>query len=388
MRAKIAVVSGDISERDYLVRVLKRHHYEVEPAATGRKALRLLEVSSFDLALLDLESANPDGLDMVERFNEAGVSSIVLSRPGKLDIALQAVRRGAFDYVERPIRDFDALLVTVQRALEVRDLVRENREAAQRLEQAECMSNLGQMMASVAHEIRNPLVAIGSLARRIVKTAQEEQLRLDATAADSNLAQPCSRYASIIVDQTKRLDRMVQDILDYANLRMPELEEVRLGECFDKVAKLLLPQVEDRSITLIDEIDPATRLYADSHQLEQIFINLVQNALDAMPEGGLIHVQDEVDDSFVRVRFRDTGCGIPTHVDTTRIFDPFVTTKRAGSGLGLAVTHRIMDSHQGKVMVERTGPEGTTFLLTFPRVESFPKGNSRQVKASAGMLHT
>lgn len=388
MSARIVVVVGDGYERDYLARVLTRHQYKVEAVASDSAALSLLHETCPDIALIDLETVEMDGLEMVERFCGAGISTVVLSRAGQLERALQAVKRGAFDYVEKPLRDLDALLVTLQRALEVQALIRENRETAQRLEQAECMSELGQMMASVAHEIRNPLVAIGSLARRIVKTAQDEQAKINETADGQGATESYSRYARIIVDQTQRLDRMVTDLLDYANLRSPEMEEVGIGECFGKVVKLLLPQVEDRSITLIDEIDPKCRIHADGHQIEQIFINLVQNALDAMPEGGMIHVHDQVDEKAVQVRFRDTGSGIPESVDRRKIFDPFYTTKRCGSGLGLAVTHRIMESHRGRVEIEKTDSSGTTFLLTFPRIGSLPKEEDHHIETPERVVHT
>lgn len=353
MPGRILVVDDDATIRRFLTRLLTRHDYVVDEVEDGRQALSLFRRQEYDVLLTDLCMPGMDGFELIDRTRDIPIPKIVLTGMGTVQDALEAVHHGAYDFVEKPIRDLDGFLLTIRRAMEMKALLRRTRETEDRLARAEQMSALGQMAASVAHEIRNPLVSIGGYANRILKKLGDDS--------------PCADYARIIADETLRLERIVRDVLDFANLGRPTLQETRVADCFRNAARLLTPQVRKKRVTLVDELEQQTLIYADGNQMEQIFINLIQNSLDAMPRGGEIRVRDQVAEDCVQVRFSDTGHGIPKDMPLSQLFDPFHTTKPNGVGLGLAITRRIMQTHEGRVEIEETGPGGTTFLLTFPR---------------------
>ncbi len=370
MAGKILIIDDESSIRRFLARFLLRQEYEVDEAEDAYTALVKISQHSYDVIVTDLSMPGMSGLEFLERTRDVEIPKIVLTGAGTRQDALDAIKQGAFEYIQKPINDLDAFLVTLQRAIEVKQLINEKKRVTDQLAQIERVSGLGQIVACVAHEIKNPLVSIGGYARRIAKSASESS--------------PTANYARIIVDETLRLERIVRDILDYANLGQPALEEIRLADCFRNAAQLYQPQVKKKRVELLDQLQPETIVYADSQQMEQVFINLIQNSLDAMPQGGIIRIFDEDDDKGILVRFSDTGHGIPDNIPYNNLFEPFYTTKPHGTGLGLAVTHRILQNHEGSIHIEKTGPDGTTFLLRLPKVGQLKRDMDRMVQSAIG----
>lgn len=369
MAEAILIIDDESSIRRFLSRFLLRHGFEVDEAEDAYTALEKIGHRDYGVIITDLSMPGMNGLEMLDHIRGIETPKIVLTGAGTHQDALDAIERGAFEYVQKPINDLDAFLVTLRRAIEVKHLVTEKKRVVERLAQAERMSGLGQIVASVAHEIRNPLVSIGGYARRIAKTTPESS--------------SISNYARIIFEETQRLERIVRDILDYANLSQPAFEEIRLAECFHNAARLYLPQVERKGVAFINNLQPETTVFVDGQQLEQVFINLIQNSLDAMPQGGVIQIWDEDAMDGILVRFSDTGQGIPDGVEMGELFKPFYTTKPHGTGLGLAVSFRIIQNHKGNIEIEKTGPDGTTFLLQLPKVGQLKPSLDRMLQVAA-----
>jgi len=232
------------------------------------------------------------------------------------------------------------------------------RDARERLIHGERLAAIGEMAANLAHELKNPLITIGGFAGRLLKS-------LPSACREHH-------YADTIFKEVGHLEKMLADILAFS--RKPticycrcDLEET-LKECFDSCALTL----EDRGIRLVPALTPGPwPILGDAYQLKQVFLNLLLNACEVMPDGGEIQVAlrpSSADDTTVQVSIRDTGGGIPTDM-LPKIFNPFFTTKRHGTGLGLAIVSRLLVNHNGSISAANEG-KGAVFTVTLPLAES------------------
>ena len=228
------------------------------------------------------------------------------------------------------------------------------REARERLIHGERLAAIGEMAANLVHELKNPLITIGGFAGRLLKGLSEKSRE--------------HLYAETIVKEVCRLEKMLSDILAFS--RKPticygacDLTEI-LKDCFRSCATTL----EDQHITLSAQIgDAHWPLLGDAHQLTQVFLNLILNACEVMPDGGRIDVRVEViaqEKPAVVISIADTGGGIPSEM-LSQIFNPFFTTKKHGTGLGLAIVHRILLNHNGRIEASNQG-RGAVLTVTLP----------------------
>jgi signal transduction histidine kinase len=222
----------------------------------------------------------------------------------------------------------------------------------------ERLAALGELAAIIAHEVRNPLGvifnAVASL-RRLLKPEGDAAMLLDMLAEESD-----------------GLNRMVADLLDYARPREPILQPEDLGRVIHEALEAARAQADGEAppITFEVEVEPGLQAVPmDRRLIRQALINVVVNAMHAMPRGGVVKVRARHEPyagrEHVRVDISDQGMGIPTEL-LHRVFEPFFTTKAQGTGLGLAVVKRILEEHRGEIAVESTSDRGTTFTLRFP----------------------
>ncbi|MFY0573139.1 sensor histidine kinase [Cystobacter fuscus] len=221
----------------------------------------------------------------------------------------------------------------------------------------ERLAALGELSAIVAHEVRNPLGAIFNAVaslRHLLKPDGDTAMLLD-----------------ILAEESDRLDRMVSDLLDYTRPREPirQLEDVaRMLQ--DAVEAAWKQQGSPSHITPTIEVEPQLpRVPLDRRHIRQVLINMLVNAMQAMPQGGGVRVlarrELHEDRELLRIDVVDQGCGIPTEL-LHRVFEPFFTTKAQGTGLGLAVVKRIIEEHHGELSLESTPGRGTTFSIRLP----------------------
>ncbi|NLI81908.1 MAG: two-component sensor histidine kinase [Deltaproteobacteria bacterium] len=227
----------------------------------------------------------------------------------------------------------------------------------EQLHQTERLAALGEMIAGVSHEIRNPLGIIRSTAEMLHNRAESERQK---------------RFTSIIVEEATRLNGILTEFLDFARPKTLKPSYCRLEEVVERNLKML--EAEFQKLGVVVHKDYHTRDYcmeADFDLLYRAFVNLFANALQSMPEGGTLSVRTGLvngkngSPAEVELRIEDTGHGIPGDV-MKKIFNPFFTTREKGSGLGLAIVQSIIDSHHGMIEVESEEQKGTTMIVRLP----------------------
>ena len=225
------------------------------------------------------------------------------------------------------------------------------------LSRSERLATLGQVAAGIAHEIRNPLVGIGSTASLLLEEFAEGDLRRNDLKT--------------ILKETRRLDRIVNQIVDYARPRDLIPVAFQLEELLEESLQVLSTSVQQKAIQVHHHWPkPVRALHADRDQLKQVVLNILQNAIEAMPDNAALHlsIQEELYEhqQGLRLTVEDTGKGIDPHV-ISRIFEPFFTTgKVRGTGLGLAICRNIVDAHGGEMHVESQQFIGTTISIWLP----------------------
>ncbi|MFQ5898516.1 MAG: nitrogen regulation protein NR(II) [Candidatus Methylomirabilia bacterium] len=234
------------------------------------------------------------------------------------------------------------------------------KQMEQRVRQADRLAAVGRLAANMAHEIRNPL---GSLAGAI------EALSRQLAPGDETGV----RLTEIALRESDRLDRIIRDFLEYARPTPLQLAPVNLTEMLDEVLFLLDHRPLPPNVKIIREYGEGLSACVDAQQLRQAVWNLCPNALDAMPEGGELRIGARIVEHertpHLEVWVADTGRGISAE-DRPHIFEPFYSTKSEGSGLGLAVVHRVVEEHGGEVDVWSAPGAGTTFTLRIPQTAS------------------
>ena len=249
---------------------------------------------------------------------------------------------------------FLALLLIVHKAermIEQRAL--EQRELESQLHLAERLVALGQMVAGISHEIKNPLGIIRSTA---------ELLGEMADASDTQ-----KRLSGVIKEESTRLNQIVTEFLDFARPQVPNLHECQLEEIIEKNLSFIRPELEKKGIQVYENLNGRSfRLRADHDLLYRAFLNILINAIHSMEDGGTIDIKvEEVRDAY-RIEFKDTGCGI-SQENVDKIFNPFFTTKEKGSGLGLSIVRKIIEGHRGTIDIKSVEGQGTKVQVELPR---------------------
>jgi len=213
------------------------------------------------------------------------------------------------------------------------------------------LSALGQLSAGVAHEIRNPLTSIGILIHSLMEKLSPDDIRRDDTV--------------VIKNEIERMNRIIQQFLDFARPSKPKMEMVNVNRLIHDTLLLVSYELKEQETEIKKELGHLPDIMADREQLRQVFLNVILNAMQAMPGGGVLRISTALKDNFVRISFQDEGRGIPELI-RERLFEPFFTTKEEGIGLGLSITKRIIEDHGGTIEVESREGEGTTLFLLLP----------------------
>ena len=373
-RPVILVIDDELGPRESL-RFLLKDDYRVLCADTVDRGLQLLREQRPDTVIMDIRMPGKSGIDGLREIRkiDSELAVVMLTGFAALGTAQEAIRNEASDYMEKPF-DASEMRQSVRRHVEQTRLRRKRSklledadaldERIRELQAKDRLAEMGQSSAEFVHDLRNVLSLISCSSNLLRMELEELQQRQTEAPSEAY------HYLDSLEDAMRQCVEMLntwqslirQDPLQLTRFRAHEF--VRAGvESFQPAVQVVHAQITFESLG--DDCD----LLADQAQLTRVLANLIQNAINAMPaQNGMIRVLSEVLDTSVRIRVSDNGCGISGE-NLPRIFSPNFTTRRSlgGSGLGLFIAQKIVQSHQGTVTVESSVNQGTTFILVLPR---------------------
>jgi len=351
---KILVVDDNAEFAGLIRKILERKDFQVSIALDGKTAIEKVISDIPELVLLDLKLPDIPGEEVLIRIREIekDIAIVVITGHGGEQVAVDMMRKGAIDFLSKPI-DHEAFLSSINNALEIRDAQIEDRRFDR-------YPSLERFFPFLAHEIRNPLHAIsGALA--II------QRRSDLK--DEILAQSIK----IINEEVQHLNEFVLECLNF--VRPPNIVRfigVEINELISVVINIIshMFESESKKVKIIRDIEPRLpKIYADYEEIKQVFLNIVKNAFEAMPEAGQFTIRaclKSDSQEYIEIAFIDDGIGVKKE-NLGRLFNPFFTTKIRGTGLGLAVCRRIIvERHHGKIYIESEENKGTTVKVELP----------------------
>jgi signal transduction histidine kinase len=366
--SKILVVDDEQSVATTIKAILQLDGNEVTAVTTGKEALAQLRENEFDVVLTDLRLDDLDGIEILRETQKLwpDTVSIMLTGYASLESAVTALRSGAYDYLIKP-SDVDELRATIGRALERRRL----RQRLVELEQLDKLKT--QFLSMASHELRTPLTAVSGF----MQIARRRMSRMaganDIPTPWRDEAQKSDETLEMANRQAKKLARLIDELLDVSRLQQGRVEmrlaEIDLADVVREVAERMRLLSKGHEIEAM--IEGAAPIVADRDRIEQVFENLVGNAIKYSPENGRIDVSLRVNGSNAVVSVRDQGIGVaPGEVE--KIFGLFYRSPdpRAdhvgGLGLGLYISREIVARHHGRLWAERNPDAGTTFHVTLP----------------------
>jgi two-component system NtrC family sensor kinase len=402
-QTRILIAEDDATMRQILAGVLKKMEYDVTVASDGTEAWEILRKSAAPkLLILDWVMPGMDGLSLCRKIRETQTGGyiyiIMLTAQESRKDVLEGFEAGADDYLVKPI-DPDELKARLKVGQRVLELEEAQKKAVLQLLQSEKMASVGQLAAGVAHEINNPTGFVSSnlktlsdyqkdLSRLIVEYRTLVSTLVDqpsATVVPNMLAEQARAITAIeneidigfilkdipdLIEEsregTERIKKIVMDLKDFAHPGMDKTCEVDINHGIESTLNVVWNELKYNA-TVTKDLSDLPKIKGYPQQLNQVFMNILVNAGQAMPEKGEIQIRTRASDGHVEIRIQDTGTGISPE-NLKKIFDPFFTTKEIGkgTGLGLHVVHSIVEKHKGTVEVTSEVGRGTTFTISLP----------------------
>jgi signal transduction histidine kinase len=249
-------------------------------------------------------------------------------------------------------------------AIENARLYEDLKKSKSYIRRADRLASLGTLTAGLAHEIRNPLVAIKTLTQLLPERLDDEEFR--------------DQFLKIAASEVDRISSLVNELLEFARPSDPKLELEDIDTILDGMILLVSTEMKKKQINIIKDYAPnLPPLHIDREQIKQVFLNILLNAIEATTENGKITVKTRSfmkpgGELYLQIEFNDTGCGIPGEY-IEDIFNPFFTTKSTGSGLGLSISNQIIQDHRGYIDVESQLGKGSSFFINLPVNKDYPK---------------
>jgi len=391
MTIKVLIIEDDPDHLEIIKRIMQKagEGYAVDSAVDSFSGLKKIFEGSYDVILCDYRLPDSTALDVLKAMNKNNnvTPFIVMTAFGNEKLAVDVMKEGAYDYIVKDIMYQDTLNMVINKAIdrfrvknekdrlekEVREAYEHLKETQGQLIQAEKMNAIGQLASGVAHEVRNPL---GIIMQGI--NYLENKLAGEGRGIPETLV--------MLKESIKRADKIISSLFDFSRASALELEPQDINAILEVALSLLKTKFKFDAIEVVMETKKDLPLaMADRNKLEQVFINLLLNAIQAMPKGGKIFVRTydkklpelknglgkREGDNFrageiaVIVEIEDTGIGI-SEENMKKIFEPFFTTKgpREGAGLGLAVTKNIITMHKGRIEIKSKEGQGTRVSVT------------------------
>jgi C4-dicarboxylate-specific signal transduction histidine kinase len=368
-------------------------NFAVTHKSSLKPALEFANRKNTDIIVLDLTLEDSEGFPTFFSVHSTvpDIPIIVLTGVDDEEMAIQAVREGAQDYLvkshldmhlfframqyaierhrieealrratselERRVKERTAELTLANRELQIE--IEERTQAQSQLIQAAKMEVVGRLSSGVAHEVRNPLAIILQAIEYLESVVDMKDETVSSTLKSMSKA-------------LTRADTIINGLLDFSRISQLEMKPVNINDLIESSILLVKYQCDRYHIRLEKDLTPNLPLIqADKIKIEQVFVNLLMNSVDAMPNGGSLRIETSIVDAAsgkgVCVRLLDSGCGIPPDI-IGKVFDPFFTTKRVnnGTGLGLSIVKSIIEMHKGSIEITNRSEGGITATLLFP----------------------
>jgi signal transduction histidine kinase len=361
-----------------MLKKAKTINFEVTTADTLAKGIELLDINSYDGILLDLTLPDSNGLETVRSVHNKVPQAPIVVLTGVDDehIATNAVKEGAQDYIVKGSADINSLIRSVVYAIWRKNAEEELRQARDQLEirvqertaelkqaqaqliQAAKMEVVGTLASGVAHEVKNPLAII---------LQGVEYLERKISKDDQSVA----TTIGYIRNAVERADNIVRGLMDFSSVSQLSVQPQQVVPVFEKALMLLKHNFDKHHIKVVKQFEKdLPEVSIDRNKIEQVFLNLLMNAADAMADGGNLTVSIKKDfqakSGSLIIEISDEGTGIPDEV-LDNIFDPFFTTKRTkgGTGLGLPIVRNILETHNAEIDIKNRPEKGTQVTITF-----------------------
>jgi len=360
--AAVLLIEDDPDIADILQLVLEGAGFVVTTARTAREArARIVErTEPFDTLLADKNLPDGSGLSLLEDLRRDGRDSELVMITGfpSVESAVQALRLGAYDYLEKPFRNLEDVAATVRRACEHRQLRRERDEARAAALAAERRATLVHVAAGIAHEVKNPLQGIGF-------ACANARASLGDIPGDSPAARDALEQITLIEQESRRLRDLVEGVLDLARPTPRPARRLDVASMANTIVTLHQSAARAARVHVECVIEPGLVIVGDEGDLSRALDNLIRNALDAAPGGSTVHLRAANVENEWRIEVADEGPGFPAE-ERERVFQPFFTTKPRGFGLGLCQVAAAADRAGGSVEIHDNIPRGARMVLRLP----------------------
>jgi signal transduction histidine kinase len=308
----------------------------------------------------------PELNDLIKKmsFLEAEVSIPLISKGQLVGMINLGYKYNKDIYSHEDIELLSTLANQTAIAIENARLYEDLKKSKSYIRRADRLASLGTLTAGLAHEIRNPLVAIKTLTQLLPERLDDEEFR--------------DQFLKIAAGEVDRISSLVTELLEFARPSDPKLELEDINAILDGMILLVSTETKKKQINITKHYSPdLTPAQIDREQIKQVFLNILLNAIEATQENGKIVVKTRPftkpgGEPYVQIEFTDTGCGIPDEY-LEDIFNPFFTTKSTGSGLGLSISNQIIQDHRGYIDVESRVGKGSSFFINLPVNHEHPK---------------
>lgn len=355
--ARLLLVEDEEAHAELVRRAFEDHggaSIAVAPNLAAAQELLNRGEDAFELVLTDLRLPDGLGISLLDGENRQ-IPVVIMTSQGDERAAVEAIKRGAYDYIVKSVVAFEEMPRTAERVLREWRLEQDKRALEQALRERERLAGIGTAAATLAHEIGNPL-------NSMALTAQLIERRLTRLAANAGVdVSDVAKLVSLCRREITRLSELLDEFRGLSRERNLKLEPLDLMTLFEGVIESQASSFEEVGVEIRVALPPEPILVmANGDKMVQVLINLCKNAVEAMERSGQIELSARHDEDKVVVTVSDTGPGLPEDFDA---FAPFATTKEKGTGLGLAVVAQVLAAHGGRAWHEPAEGGGACFCL-------------------------
>ena len=381
----ILLVDDDIGLRGTLQTILEKNNYNVTVAGEFDELEEAMKKQDFEVIIMDIILPGLNGIEILKRIKNAtsDIPIIMITGEPNVKTAIESLRYGAYDYISKPITKHN-LPPIVQKAISQKKLIdeknrlqKENLDYQKNLEQkvtvrtkqikqlltelknaqeelmlSERLATLGTSVAYISHELKNPLA--------VIKTALYYiNSQIDICPENPKI----KKHLNIMSEEIIISENIINDLLRFTKKRALKFVIAQINELLENTLSLL--KIPKNIIVIKEYENLLPQVMIDKDQIQEVFINIINNAICAMIDGGELIIKTKIVDEVIEIIISDTGIGIPKE-NLKNIFTAFFTTKAHGTGLGLAICQFILKNHNGSLSVESIEKKGSIFFIKIP----------------------